>query len=194
MIKRTAFPARLIQTCHAMQMATSAIEQAKKRFQDLQESLKARDADTSMPLYSAWVVSQRAQIQLEILQDKLNALESELKSLREMSEQNLPDPCAPLGRKRPVIPASKSRKRTIREWVRGILEEKNRPMKMKEIAERAVKRGYGRKRVQPRSMKKITELFRKEIEKHPEEFYKDELNKYHLLLPFPCGSESSPDN
>ena len=147
-----------------------------------------------MPLYTAWVASQRAQIQLEILQDKLNRLESELKSLRAMSEQNLPDPCAPLGRKRPVIPANKSRKRTIRAWVRGILEEKNRAMKMKEIAALAVRRGYGRKWVRPRSMKQITELFRKEIEKHPDEFYKDELTKYHLLLPFPPWSESSPDN
>ena len=192
MNKPTDFRSRLSQTRSALREAKSVIEQAKKKFKSLQESLKALDADTSLALYSALVVSQHARIQFETLQDKLNNLEPELARLRAPSTAGTPAACESPERTRQVVPAKKSQTKTILEWAKAILAEKDIGMSAGEIAERAEKRGYQRKRGAAHKMRTIAETFRTQLDRHPDEFYKDELKKYHLRSTFrsPSGSTS----
>ncbi len=160
------------------------IKQAKERFQSLQDSLKALEAEPSPPLYAAQIVNRHALLYFEILQENIETLKSELPRLQEMSPSGKPVACAPPQGKSQVTPAKASRPKTIRELVRAILEENNRGLKAIEIARLAMERGYHRKSGDAHDMRNTAEIFRTQMRKHPEEFYKDELKFYHLRSTF----------
>jgi hypothetical protein len=194
MKKPTNFAARVRQTRAAVREVKSAIKKAKDEFQNLQDSLKALDAEPSPPLYAAQIVNRHALLSFEILQENIETLESELPRLRETSRLGQPVAYAPPQVKSQVTPAKASRPKTIRELARAILEENNRGMKAIEIARLAMKRGYRRKSGKRDDVQKIAEIFRIKLEKHKDEFYKDELKFYHLRSTFRPWSESASGN